>query len=425
MPPRCWIIPVAVLLAVSACTLIAPEAALTPNAATPAGTPIAATQTATPTPACRAVNDEVLALRVAADINADEVTILDAGTTTEVIGRTGRNTYWQVRTSLGREGWLDASATTLYGDCGAIPILSAATVTPAPTGTPDVPTIQVKVNLNVRRGPNILFAPPIGGFAQGDTAPILAVSSTGDWYKVRYDGGEGWVSAAAAFVDVLGDASGLPVESGPPVPTITPTPTDIPLTATPAIDPSTNFLQDPSFEGPYTGRGSVDVNIPAAWSFAFYDQPRNFDWQNLRPVAFPHRTAPEVRSGELSLNLQKDYATFTAVVYQQVTVPDDARVRASAWAWVHTCDPEPAICNSDPASGARMRLGLDPNGGTNPFSGSVEWSPFIAPHDSWGNIGTSAQVNGTSVTVFLYATQNEPRGLNRAYWDEAVLNVGG
>ncbi len=435
---HCLKLSVVVLMFVSACTLIAPDepplpqgvatgqapdAVLTPRTATPAGTAIAAIDTPTPQPTCRAVNDEVLALRVSADIEADEVTILDAGTTTEVIGRTGRNTYWQVRTSLGREGWLDASATTLYGECSDVPITTAATLTPAPTDGPTVPTVRVQVNLNVRRGPNILFEPPIGGFAEGDTAEILAVNTSGDWYKVRYEGGEGWISGAAEFVTVTGNTSELPVESGPPVPTETPTP--IPATATPTVDPSTNYLTDPSFEGPYTGRGSADLNIPAAWSFAFYDQPSNFDWQNLRPTGFPHRTAPEVRGGELSLNLQKDFGTFTAVVYQQVTVPEDALVQASAWAWVHTCDPEPAICNSDPSSGARMRVGIDPNGGTNPFSGSVEWSQFIAPHDSWGNIGTSAQVNGTTVTMFLYATQNEPRGLNRAYWDEAVLNVGG
>jgi len=144
---HCLKLSVVVLMFVSACTLIAPDepplpqgvatgqapdAVLTPRTATPAGTAIAAIDTPTPQPTCRAVNDEVLALRVSADIEADEVTILDAGTTTEVIGRTGRNTYWQVRTSLGREGWLDASATTLYGDCGSIPILSEATLTPAP-----------------------------------------------------------------------------------------------------------------------------------------------------------------------------------------------------------------------------------------------------------------------------------------------------
>jgi hypothetical protein len=113
------------------------------------------------------------------------------------------------------------------------------------------------------------------------------------------------------------------------------------------------------------------------------------------------------------------------VLYQQAEVPANIRVQASAWAWLHTCDPQPAICNSNPESGARVRVGIDPNGGTNPFADAVVWSSFITPHDTWGNVGTSAQANGGTVTVFLYATQDTPLGLNRAYWDDARLSPGG
>lgn len=411
----------------AACTLVSPEAP-PPTATLPDGiiTPPAQAseqpqRSPTPTVAdatCRAVNEGALTMRIAPNIEAAEVTVLAADTTTEVIGRTGSNGYWQVRTNRDVEGWIDASATTLYGSCTTVPIVGA------PTLTPDVPTVSIKVNLNVRSGPSVRFKPPIGRFEPGETVEVVAVNPTGDWFQVRFGGGTGWISASSEFVELRSSTVNLPVDIGPPTPTATNTP--IPSTPTATLDPNTNYLRDPGFEGDYLGReGFPDLTVPADWQVIYYEQPRTSDWQNLRPVAFPHINPPEVRSGEKSQNFNKDFATFTAVLYQQATVPANITVNASAWAWVHTCDPQPAICGSDSSSGARMRVGIDPNGGTNPQAEVVVWSQFITPHDSWGNVGTSAQANGGTVTVFLYATQDFPKGLNRAYWDDALLTVGG
>jgi SH3-like domain-containing protein len=400
---------------------------LTPNAfRTPDSI---ATATANPTPTtladdtCRTINEEVLAVRTATDILAREVTILPANAESEIIGRTGQNTWWQIRTPDNRTGWVDASAVEVYGDCLGIPILTVPTLTVAPTNTPDVPTVTIKTNLNVRRGPSIRFNPPIGRFAAGDTAEIIAVNTTRDWYKVVYQGSQGWISGSDQFVDVGGSLGSLPVDPGPPTPTATNTP--IPSTPTPTLDPNTNYLQDPSFEGAYTGRGSADLNIPAAWQFRYYESPRSFEWMNLRPVAFPHTNPPEVRSGSTSANINRGFATFTAAMFQQASVPANISVRARAFAWVHTCDPAPAICGSDASSGARVRIGIDPNGGTDPLSPAVVWSNFEAPHDQWRELSVSTRANGGTVTVFLYGTQDIPKGLNELYWDDAGLFVGG
>jgi uncharacterized protein YraI len=64
---------------------------------------------------------------------------------------------------------------------------------------------------NVRSGPGTEYSPPIGALIQGQSAEILAVSSRGDWYKVRFRDGEGWVSSA--LVETSGDLSLLPRES--------------------------------------------------------------------------------------------------------------------------------------------------------------------------------------------------------------------
>jgi hypothetical protein len=145
---------------------------------------------------------------------------------------------------------------------------------------------------------------------------------------------------------------------------------------------------------------------------------------NFAPVAFPHINPPEIRSGGKSQNLNRNYATFTTALYQQVDIIPGAVVNASAWAWVHTCDPQPAICGSDSSSGARVRIGISPTGGTNPFDGSVVWSNFASPHDHWGQVAVSTRSDNGSVTIFLFATQDFPKGINTMYWDDAVVTLG-
>jgi len=421
----------------SACTLTAPDAPATSRAPTGEAPPdvltpnALRTEVATPTPSptpfnedtCRAVNEDVLAVRVSTDIMANEVTILEANSTSEIIGRTGQNTWWQVTTPDRRTGWVDASAVDVFGDCQSIPILEAPTLTVAPTTTPDTAQAAMLVNLNVRRGPSVRFNPPIGRFREGDVAEIIAVNSTRDWYKVVFEGSQGWISGADEFVTASGDLGDLPVDPGPPTPTATNTP--IPATPTPTLDPNTNYLVDGGFEGSYVSQGFADLNAPAPWRLTYTDTPREYEWQNLRPVAFPHINGPEVRSGSRSQNINRNYATFTAVLYQQASVPANISVRARAYAWVHTCDPQPAICGSDASSNARARIGIDPTGGTNPWSGNVVWSGFITPHDSWGEATVSTVASGGTVTVFLYGTQDTPKGLNQMYWDDAGLFVGG
>ncbi|MCS7070522.1 MAG: SH3 domain-containing protein [Anaerolinea sp.] len=104
---------------------------------------------------------------------------------------------------------------------------------PPPTQAPTAPSATFTQGVNVRSGPSTLFNPPIGSFAAGQSTQILAVNPAGDWLKVRYYNGEGWVFASLATV--TGDLSTLPRDPGPPLPTLTPIPpTVLPPTAPPA-----------------------------------------------------------------------------------------------------------------------------------------------------------------------------------------------
>jgi hypothetical protein len=104
-----------------------------------------------------------------------------------------------------------------------------------PTNTPSVPIATFNQGANVRSGPSTLFNPPIGSFAAGATADILGVTPAGDWYKIRYYNGDGWVFSQ--LITVSGDTSRIPVDAGPAIPTLTPVPpTPVPVTATPALN---------------------------------------------------------------------------------------------------------------------------------------------------------------------------------------------
>lgn len=189
-----------------------------------------------------------------------------------------------------------------------------------------------------------------------------------------------------------------------------------------------NLLKDGDFEGQYTGRGAADFNIPADWGVWFADSPRTEVWMNLQPVAFPHGGPdPDPQSGRRALNLNKGYATFTAAVYQQVSVAEGTNVQASAYAYLHTCNiPKNSDkCGSAVESGAFTKIGIDPNGGTNPYDSDIVWSGEIRPHDRWEEMSVSATATGGTVTVFLYVTQQMPSDLNKVYFDNARLRAGG
>jgi hypothetical protein len=90
------------------------------------------------------------------------------------------------------------------------------TPTPAPTDPSLLPTpdpsgviATFSQGLNVRSGPGVEFAPPIGSFAAGQSANITGRTEDSSWLRVRYYFGEGWVFAA--LVQITGDLNAVPV----------------------------------------------------------------------------------------------------------------------------------------------------------------------------------------------------------------------
>ncbi len=188
-------------------------------------------------------------------------------------------------------------------------------------------------------------------------------------------------------------------------------------------------MEEGSF-GPYTTRrgGEFPIYLPSAWNFWFAPQSGDFFNRGDRTTINPHPgPAPNPREGSRALNISCGFVTCTVAIYQQVSVTEGANIQASAWAQVKACNlPQNGTdCGSAVESGARTRIGIDPNGGTDPNDGDIVWSGVVEPHDRWEQMTVSATTTGTTATLFLYSTQNNTADLNRTYWDQTSLTGGG
>jgi len=189
---------------------------------------------------------------------------------------------------------------------------------------------------------------------------------------------------------------------------------------------ATNLLRDPGFENQSTwpvaaaaSDNSAVFAVAPDWQGWVTEQPRTQDWQNRIPNGYPfsENGAGYTHSGNRSQEISRGSATFTAAVYQSVAVTPNSNVTGSAWVRMNL------NLNANP--GAQARVGIDPNGGSNPFDSDIVWSTWAVNSLYWTQLTVSATVVGPNATIFLYATQAFPADPNGMYWDDASLTGGG
>ena len=189
-------------------------------------------------------------------------------------------------------------------------------------------------------------------------------------------------------------------------------------------------LEEGSF-GPYLGRGRGDMNIPAGWEVWLGQATDTAQFYNRgdKVYAFPHRgPGPSVPEGAAVLNFDGSYVQFNAAIFQTVNATSGTAYQAEAQSQVKACTPPSGIrefCGSDSASGAKTRIGIDPNGGNDPNSAEIVWSGWLEPHDLWDRQVVSATATGSQITVFIFATQGQPYANNGVWIDDVKLTVGG
>jgi len=187
------------------------------------------------------------------------------------------------------------------------------------------------------------------------------------------------------------------------------------LLVSPASAQIENLLIDPGFEGEIYNVISIDpaddtrFHVPSGWSGGFVRTAGVPPWINAHPNGFPH-TAGIKTQGNRSYHVSRGGATFTAYIYQRVYVQPDSPLEGGAWAFVEN------------NNSGQVRAGIDPSGGTDPFSPGVVWSNWAVARNGWTRVSVSATAQGDVATLFLYATQDTPANPNGVYWDDAYLN---
>jgi len=118
--------------------------------------------------------------------------------------------------------------------------------------------------------------------------------------------------------------------------------------------------------------------------------------------------------------------------YQQVGgIEPGTALRFSAFMQTWSCMPEaqwnvcPTGDRSNNPSKMHTKIGIDPTGGSNPWSANVVWSPEIDAYDAWTYFQVEAVAQHITVTVFTYSwadwTDERFRIHNDVYLDDATL----
>jgi LysM repeat protein len=212
-----------------------------------------------------------------------------------------------------------------------------------------------------------------------------------------------------------------------------------------------NLLRNPGFEGitcaPNSGAGWCNDNwtrdtfngnvyqeiyTPQGW-VTFWSQGTNpTDGRKygrpeckVIPRVDPFIGPPaRIHGGNYSIMQFGFFRAIDSGVYQVVTgLSPQATVQLSAYAQAWACDDDDHQANScgDPHQ-MLFQVGIDPNGGTDPWSPNVIWASGYS-YDEHRLIGPAqAQVGDAgTVTVFLRGTAKWAYKHNDVYWDDAAL----
>jgi LysM repeat protein len=144
------------------------------------------------------------------------------------------------------------------------------------------------------------------------------------------------------------------------------------------------------------------------------------------------RVPPRSMSG----NAQKwgsSYYVYIAGVYQQVSgITPGARLQFSAFTQAFNCSDERGCFGgvgrkgySYEAGENSLRLGIDPTGGTNPFSSDIVWSAYANPLDAYVQQAVEAVAQSDKVTVFVWSAPQYPEKHLETFVDNASLAVTG
>lgn len=219
-----------------------------------------------------------------------------------------------------------------------------------------------------------------------------------------------------------------------------------PAAASPA--PQQNLLTNPGFEGVYKQQCCqtepqyapntpyAEIQVAPGWT-AWWREPDSapaypsYCDYNIAPETCQPYHRPEyreaapfterIRSGGNAQKYFTFYSIHEAGLYQQVTgVAVGQRYRFTVYmhAW-STNDSTSPVSSNQPSMG--MQVGIDPNGGTDPFSIAVVWGEQFNAFDAWHQFGVDAAAKSSTITVFTRSRPQLAWQHNDVYVDDASL----
>ncbi|MBN1681351.1 MAG: LysM peptidoglycan-binding domain-containing protein [Anaerolineae bacterium] len=182
-----------------------------------------------------------------------------------------------------------------------------------------------------------------------------------------------------------------------------------------------NLLQNPGFEEPFVAiNGDTTLRVAASWQP--WSLPEGASSAiNARPE---YKPAPSNRiySGNAAQEYNTFYATHTGGVYQRVPVTLNTELRFSVfvYVWSSAAFLQQQDVSEDP-NDVKVRVGIDPKGGTDGTSPNIVWSSDSEFYDQWRELSVVATAQNTAVTVFVRSAPEGFVGTSNIYLDDAAL----
>ena len=187
-----------------------------------------------------------------------------------------------------------------------------------------------------------------------------------------------------------------------------------------------NLLVNGDFEGEFVELEGADPrNVAEGWS------PWHIAATDSSPSFANHDPNYDQETDRIRLdeegNAQKYFtlfATHHGGIYQEVdSAASGTTYRFSIYAHVWSSSFEDADVSEDPGA-VVVRVGIDPNGGTDGASEDIIWSTAATFfYDAYRQYAVIATAESSTITVFVESTVGEPRAKNYIYLDDAVLEV--
>ncbi|MCY3976832.1 MAG: LysM peptidoglycan-binding domain-containing protein [Chloroflexi bacterium] len=187
-----------------------------------------------------------------------------------------------------------------------------------------------------------------------------------------------------------------------------------------------NLLENGDFEGEFIELEGADPRMVAAswtpWHVPADDTSPSF--ANHSPNYDEERDRIRLDEAGKAQKYFTLFATHQGGIYQEVdSLTSGSTYRFSVYAYVWSSSFEDTEFSEDPGD-VVLRVGIDPNGGTDGASDDIIWSTAATFfYDAYRQYAVIATAESSSITVFVESTVGEPRANNYIYLDDAVLEA--